>query len=129
MIPKCKENNKLLNEILKPQSIQLTFNEEYVYSSDLGYMCFKIGNLVFLNIYTIAFKKEVPNFTWLIEGLPKTNTYPIFYLNGGCTASGTTARCSITEQGRAQTFWGAPTSYGDSANKQYYGTIIYRTIE
>lgn len=120
---------KKLSDILEQSTIQLTFNEEYVYLTDLGYSCFKIGRLVFLDIYCIAFKKEVPNYTWLISGLPKINTYPTFYLNGGVTASGTTARCSITPEGRVQTHWGSPTSYGDSANKQYYGTIIYKSIE
>ena len=72
-------NDKKLSDILNQESRILTFNEEYVYSSDLQSDCFKIGKMVFLNIHTIAFKKGFEESgTQFISGLPKASTGKFF---------------------------------------------------
>ena len=121
-------NKEKLSDILDIKTILLSFNSEYVYSTDLEYMCVKIGKLVILNIRTIAFKQSVPNSKIFITGLPKPITgYNIFYLYCGflCDA----CRCALTSNGDIQIHWGSPTEFGDSSNKQYGGTIIYKTNE
>lgn len=122
-------NKELLSDILNGRQISLSFNWDYIYDSDINYNCFKIGKIVIVNIQVIAFKKEIPNHQVFISGLPKPTEYNIFYLFGGGTSEGTTARCSLTYEGNIQIHWGSPTSYGDAANKQYSGILIYKTIE
>lgn len=117
-------------QTLEPVSINLTFNEEYVYNTDLEYYCLKIGKVVFLNIRIIAFKKGFEESgTQFISGLPKPSAYLIFYLYGGAEASGTALRCAITSEGTIYNHYSSPTGVGDSANRQYGGTLIYLTNE
>ena len=116
-----------MNNAIQP--ISLTIDTNYVYSSDWNYSCFKIGKMVILNIHSIAFISEMDNYVQFIYGLPKPVNYKTFYLMGGNGASGSTARCGLREDGSIQTHWGSPTQFGDSANKQYEGTIVYETYE
>lgn len=122
-------NKEKLSDILNTESITLTFNEEYVYSTDREYYCLKIGKVIFLNIRTIAFKKGFEKTTQFISGLPKPRAYLIFYLHGGMEASGTALRCGITAEGTICNHYSSPTGVGDSANRQYGGTLIYLTNE
>ena len=123
-------NKEKLSDILNTESRILTFNEEYVYSTDLEYYCLKIGKVVFLNIRTIAFKKGFEKTgTQFISGLPKPSTYLIFYLYGGAEASGTALRCAITPEGTIVNHYSIALGVGDSANRQYGGTLIYLTNE
>ena len=140
---KLKDNNyldsssimhhrKSLEDILNIETISLYVNEDYVYLSDLQYMCVKIGKLVILNIRTLAFKQEIPNYQEIIYGLPKPSEYTIVYLYGGNGASGATMRLGISDNGNSgviKTHWSPSPIYGDSANNQYGGTIIYKTNE
>lgn len=124
-------NGELLSDILNIQEIPINFNMDYIYSSDLDYICVKIGKLVILNIHTIAFKQEVPtNGQMLINQLPihnKGNAGIIFYLyGGGINASGKTLRLALTQYGNIQTHWSSDIIYGDSANTQYSGILIYK---
>lgn len=123
-------NKQKLSDILNIQTINLNFNSDYIYDTDLDYKCVKIGKLVILNICTLSFKQAVPNYQVFISGLPKTaNEYIIFYFYGGATAMGKSCRCALTPNGDIQTHWGSPGEYGDSANKQYGCTLIYLTNE
>lgn len=111
------------------QSINFTIDTNHVYSSDLSYSCLKIGKMVILNIHSMAFVKLLDNFVKFIFGLPKPVSYKIFYLIGGNGAEGSVARCGLCEDGSIQTHWGSPAHYGDSANKQYEGIVVYESIE
>ena len=123
-------NKEKLSDILNTESRILTFNEEYVYSTDLEYYCLKIGKVVFLNIRTIAFKKGFEETgTQFISGLPKPSAYLVFYLYGGMEASGTALRCAITPEGIIVNHYSSPTSVGNSASRQYGGTLIYLTTD
>lgn len=125
-------NRELLSDILNIKTISLYVNEDYVYLGDLQYMCVKIGKLVILNIRTLAFKQEIPNYQEIIYGLPRPSEYTIVYLYGGNGASGHTMRLGISDNGTSgiiQTHWSPTPIYGDSANNQYGGTIIYKTNE
>lgn len=116
-----------MNNAIQP--IQVSIDTNYVYSSDTQISCFKIGKMVILNIHIIAFKTAMDNFVQFIFGLPKPKQYTFLYLYGGNGAEGSTARCGLTENGSIQTHWGSPAHYGDSANKQYGGVVIYETYE
>lgn len=117
-------------QTLEPVSINLTFNEDYVYNTDLEYYCLKIGKVVFLNIRTIAFKQSpAESGTQLISGLPKPNNYSIFYLHGGNNASSSSVRCSVNIEGNIVTHYTNISYVGDSSNSQYDGTLIYLTNE
>lgn len=120
-------NKQLLSDILNIQEIPITFDTNYVYSSDLQYTCVKIGKLVILNFHTIAFKQLIPNFQSLVTGLPKPNEVIIFYLYGGNSASGSTLRLSIATDGIIHSHYASDVVYGDSASKQYSGILIYKT--
>lgn len=122
-------NLEEVQEKLLMKPINISINEEYVYSSDLNYICFRIGNMVFLNICTIAFKKEVPHSATIISNLPKTANDVAAYLYGGLTAKGDTARVIINASGNMNVHYGSPSYYGDSSNNQYGTTIIYETID
>ena len=103
-----------------------TFDSEYVYTNqDFGYIAFQIGRLVFIFIQSIAFKKEIGNFVPFITGLPIPTDYNIEYLLGSNTMP--SIRVSITN-GVVQTHW-TVVEYGDSANKQYSGLLVYETNE
>lgn len=108
----------------------LTFSDEYVYSSDLNYICFKIGKLVYVNINTIAFKTSIPNEALIISGLPMPKiadaTYPIQGARGAETDS---ARVLMNTFGELKIHYGSPSQYGDSANKQYTCTFFYETVD
>lgn len=123
-------NKEKLSDILDIKTISLNFNSDYVYSTDLEYMCVKIGKLVILNIRTIAFKQAVPNYQIFITDLPKPiNGYSIFYLYGGSSSACKMCRCALTSTGNIQIHWGSPSEFGNSSNAQYGGTIIYKTNE
>lgn len=122
-------NKEKLSDILNTESRILIFNEEYVYSSDLQYDCFKIGKMVVLNIHTIGFKQNLNHGELLISGLPKPNEAIIFHFYGGNESSGLTIRCVLDTNGNILTHYGGTTSVGSSANKQFGGTFIYRTNE
>mgnify|MGYP003223329511 CR=1 FL=1 len=111
------------------EPINISFNEEYVYSSDLNYICFKIGNIVFLNIHAIAFKKDIPHGAIIISNLPKAASDIIAYLYGGLNAKGDTSRVTINTNGNMNIHYGSPLYYGDSASNQYSTTIIYKTTD
>lgn len=122
-------NRQKLSDILDIQTILLSVNTDYVYLNDLQYICFKIGKLVILNIQTLAFKKEIPNYQEIIYGLPKPINSIAFCLYGGNAASGNTVRLAINTNGNIQTHWSPTVLYGDSANTQYGGIFIYKTNE
>ena len=111
------------------KSIELTIDTNYVYSSDFSYSCLKIGKLVILNIHSMAFTCLLDTYVKFIYGLPKPVSYKIFYLLGGNGAEGSVARCGLCDDGSIQTHWGSPSNYGDSANKQYEGIVVYESIE
>ena len=120
-------NDDAINEILKTKNINLTVNMDYVYSTDLDYTCIKIGNVAFLSINTIAFKVgNIPNFGVLLSNLPKPSTGHIFYL-APIHANIGHFRVAINPDGQLLRHWTGDPEYGDSANKQYSGTIIYFT--
>lgn len=120
---------ELHENIFNVNPINLTFNEDYVYLTDLQYTCVKIGKLVILNFYVIAFKQLIPNFQSLVTGLPKPNEAIVFYLNGGNSASGSTLRLSIATDGIIHSHYASDVVYGDSASNQYNGILIYKTSE
>lgn len=117
------------NAIPEIQSIELAIDTNHVYSTDFNYSCFKIGKMVILNIHSIAFTSLLDTYVKFISGLPKPVSYKIFYLIGGNGAEGSVARCGLCEDGSIQTHWGSPSNYGDSANKQYEGIVVYESIE
>jgi hypothetical protein len=126
--PTINAVNNALNDIAKP--ITLNFNEEYVYSTDLSYICFKIGKMVFVNINIISFKSLIPNGTVIISGLPlNIKKYDAYQLVGGRGASDDCARVVLNDTGGLQIHYGSPNKYGDSANKQYTCTFMYITSE
>lgn len=115
-----------------PQKITLSFNTTYVYSTDLDYICFKLGNLVFLFINILAFKvgtiADFPNFSVIISGLPRPAQNRFFYLQPS-GKSDNKFRASITTEGNMKRHWSADPVYGDTQNKQYSGCIVYETID
>ena len=112
-----------------PKILLMTVNEEYVYTSGLSYMVVRIGKMVILNIRTIGFKSVVPHGGKIIYGLPPAKNGVIFYLYGGNTAKGDTTRIYIDANGDANVHYGSNTYYGNSADAQYGGTIIYETTD
>lgn len=119
--------NEINDKLLKTKNINLTINTDYVYSTDWDYSCVKIGNVVFLSINTIAFKVgNIPNFSVLLSNLPKPSTEAIFYL-APRHANIDDFRVRITQNGQLASHWTADPEYGDSANNQYHGSIIYFT--
>ena len=125
---KLKNNIFLDCRSLYMKFYTLSFNSDYVYSADLDYICFRIGNIVILKINTIAFKANMPNYTPFITGLPTANGYIISYLFGGNASVGKTLRIDISYN-LVQTHWTGDNDYGDSPNKQYSGMIIYTTSD
>ena len=111
------------NKILKENAIYI--NDDVTYSQELGINCITIGNYVLLDIKIIAFKREPSNYEILLYGLPPAKNYTIFGLFGLISATGDSCRLAITQDGKLQTHWGNPHQYGDAANKQYSGFVIY----
>lgn len=122
-------NKQPLSDILDIQTIPLRFNFDYVYETDLQYTCVKIGKLVILNIHTIGFKQEIPNYQEIIYGLPKPVEYKILSLQGGNSATGNSLRLAINGNANIQTHWSPVALCGDSANYQYGGIFIYKSVE
>lgn len=117
---------KINDKLLKTKNINLTINTDYVYSTDWDYNCMKIGNVVFLSINTIAFKVEdIPNYGVLLSNLPKPINEHIFLLIPRNT--GNSFRVRINGSGNLVRHYSSHPEYGNSANKQYGGTIIYFT--
>lgn len=115
---------------ISPRKIRLTFNHDYVYTTDLQYDCFKIGKMVFLNIYTIAFSKAIPSLTDFIYGLPKPTEYIIFALHGHMTAQGDGLRCGLDNStGNIKTHYDGPEYYGSTTGTQYSCVLIYEAKE
>ena len=109
-----------------PRYYTLSVNDTYVYSNDFDYSCVRIGKIVILNINTIAFKSDIPNYTWFISGLPTPSTYKIGYLIPSWPGYNR-VRFGISNN-TLQTHWSATINLvNDSANNQYTGTIIYIT--
>lgn len=105
----------------------LTPNNNYVYSTDLEYICVKIGNLVILNINTMAFSASVDNnFTTLFSGLPPSITGTIGYLIPN-DHTYDLFRVRITDSGTLINHWANPNKYGNSSGFQYSGIIMYFT--
>lgn len=115
-----------------PQKITLSFNDTYVYTSDLQYICFKLGNLAFVFINVLAFRvgaiADLPNYAVLATGLPRPSRTEVFYLQPS-GKSDNKFRADITVNGNMQRHWSADPVYGDSANRQYSGFIVYETID
>ena len=123
-------NKQKLSDILDNPFINLTFNEDYIYSTDRQYTCLKIGKVVILNIHTIAFSQETPNDTYIIYGLPKPKENIVFALLGNNSAQGGTTRCVLLKStGNIRIHYGAPGYYGASSTRQYNGILIYETSE
>ena len=115
-----------LSEILDIQEIPLTINDEYVYSDDFTVYCYKIGKLVIIEFGVIAFKSVPPNYATIFSGVPQAVSATIFSLFGNNGAKGDTVRLRISSN-NVITHWGSPSHYGDSANKQYSGVVMYKT--
>ena len=81
--------NTFINDNIEFKNI--TFSDEYVYSDSLSYVCFKIGELVCVNINIMAFKTSIPNAATIISGLPIPKiayiAYPILGARGAETNS------------------------------------------
>lgn len=123
--------NSQINELntLIPQKIQLTFNYDYVYDSDLMYTCFQMGKMVFLNIHAMSFHTIPENGTKIISGLPGANYITCCFEGGSHSADGSEAfRGAVDQGGNMVVHWGSPSQIGDSANKQYRICLIYETI-
>lgn len=128
---KLKNDVYLDSKALYLKRYYMTINSTYVYDADLSYRCIRIGNFVILTIDTIAFKQQIAQHaTLLASGLPKAKTYTVFVLNY-CRDANTDGmcRCAINTNGEMQTHWGNITNYGESANKQYSGLVIYETSD
>jgi hypothetical protein len=119
-----------LNALI-PQRKYIVINQEYVYDSDLQYTCFKIGNVVFLNIGSIAFKKALSHENVLASKLPIPKEYCIGYLFGGQNAQGAegSLRVAVNTDGDMVVHYGNTEIVGESSNKQFNGTIMYETID
>ncbi len=116
------------NLYVNARSYTLSVNETYVYTEDFSYSCLRLGNVVFLNINTIAFKQDIPNFTWFLTGLPTPVSYIVGFLQPSWP-SYNRVRFGLSYS-NMQTHWSAPINLvGDHANNQYYGTIIYLTTD
>lgn len=123
-------NKELLSDIINISKINLQFDSDYIYTNELSYICFKIGKICILNIYYIAFKSDMENYKQFILGLPKPKDNILFYLYGGLEAKGSAIRCGLNcSSGNIGKHWSDSIIYGDSANKQYSGILIYETIE
>lgn len=123
-IPSVKAIN---DKILKTKNINLTVNTDYVYSTDWDYACIKIGNVVFLSINIIAFKVgNIPNHGVLLSNLPKPSTDHVFLL-APKHANLEQFRVAILQNGQLVRHWTADPEYGNTAENQYNGSIIYFT--
>lgn len=120
---------ELQENIFNVNPINLTFNEDYVYATDLQYDCFKIGKIVFFNIHTIAFKQIPTNGTVIIYGLPKMTNGIIFYFFGGNSAKGDTFRAFASQDGNVNIHYGEPSYFGNSSSNQYSCFLTYITNE
>ena len=114
---------------LLPKTLPMTVNEEYVYTSDLSYIVVRIGKIVIVNIRTIGFKSAVPHSSTVIYGLPHPTASAIFYLYGGNIAKGDTTRLILTTDGNVNIHYGSNIHFGNSADAQYGGTLIYETTD
>ena len=126
------DGNEIYNlKLQTPQKIILSFNTTYVYDTDLDYTCFRLGKLVFLFINTLAFRvgaiADFPNYSTIISGLPSPAQTKIFYLQP--SGNYNRFRANVTTAGNMKRHWSSDPSYGDSANKQYSGFIVYETTE
>lgn len=110
-----------------PLTIPIYFNENQIYSNDREYLCFRIGNIVFLQLRVIAFIDSPANNEVLIYGLPKPKTNNVFYLHGGNSAQGDSARCRLNDNGEIVIHYGSPSFVGHSSNCQYGGVLMYET--
>lgn len=120
---------ELQENIFNVNPINLTFNEDYVYTTDLQYDCFKIGKIVFFNIHAIAFKQIPTNGTVIIYGLPKMTNGIIFYFFGGSNAKGDTFRAFASQDGNVNIHYGEPSYFGNSSSNQYSCFLTYITNE
>lgn len=119
-----------VNNMLIPNKIQLTFNYDYVYNSDLMYTCFQLGKMVFLNIHSMSFHTIPDNGVKIISGLPGANYVTCCFEGGSHSADGSEAfRGAVTEDGNLVIHWGSPSQIGDSSNKQYRICLIYESID
>jgi hypothetical protein len=108
-------------------SIMLNFNDNYVYTTDRDYHCFRMGQNVFLNIRTMGFIQKIGHGEVLISGLPKPTRDIVFYLYGGLSAKGETVRCMLNMEGNLQSHYTHPPSIGNSADYQFGGFVVYET--
>lgn len=129
--PKEEKSFEVNGDCLIPKQLYLTFNNDYVYSTDLEYICFKIGKIVILNIRTIAFKTALSHESVILRGLPIPKNYSIFYLYGGQNSLGATAsvRCAVNTYGDVAAHYSGTDLVGESANKQFSGIVIYETTD
>lgn len=112
-----------------PLTIPIYFNENHIYSNDREYLCFRIGNIVFLQLRVIGFIDSPANNEALIYGLPKPKTNNIFYLHGGNSAQGDSVRCRLNDNGEIVIHYSSPSFVGDSSNNQYGGVLMYETAD
>lgn len=120
-----------INEkLIKPKKYDITLNTEYIYESEFSVDCFKIGNLAFVSINTIAFKtSEIPNYSILFSGLPKPKQQEIFLLYAFNGTSRNCIRVRIDESGNIVLHWSSVPNSGDAGNIQYGGILIYETTD
>lgn len=83
----CRNGNGLYEKLYKYKLVPLTINTNYVSNSDLDYVCLKIGKIVILNIYSIAFIAAIDNYVDFMYGLPRPTNYRVFYIDGGASAA------------------------------------------
>jgi hypothetical protein len=117
------------NVLDNPSTITLTFNDDYIYSTDRHYHCFRMGKTVFLQIYHMGFVQSIGHGEVLISGLPVPTREIIIYLYGGMSSKGETVRCVITSEGKLQAHYTHSPSTGNSADYQFSGFVVYETKE
>ena len=117
-------------EIYKQHKIiPITINANYIYNNgiDCNIICYKMGNLVLLVVSTLAFKVgDMPNESTLLSGLPKATDFYTFYLSSSIPGTAP-FRAIIGTDGTVKRHYSVDPQYGDSANKQYYGVLMYPT--
>ena len=112
-------------EALLLKQIEPAFNNDYVYSTDRDYVCFKMGKMVILNINSIAFSQAITSSIDVITGLPAPSKDIIFFMHGGREAKGTASRFLLKTSGVIRLHYDTPPSSGDASNIQYGCTLIY----
>lgn len=120
-----------INEkLIKPKKYDITLNNEYLYEANFSVDCFKIGNLAFVSVNTIAFKtSELDNYSILFSGLPKPKQQKIFLLYAFRGTSRDCIRVRIDASGNVVLHWSNVPNAGSADNIQYGGTLIYETAE